>query len=307
MNRMTQLVTSLLAAASLAACGAHHAPQELVDARAAYNHAAAAPNTGKLVPAELHVARVALDDAERKFDDDGGSQSTKDLAYIAQRKSQRAEALGNAAAAGYAKNSADAERVKTQEEIIAAQQGQLSAAEGQLNKQQAQIAQERQATEAERAARIEAEKKAKDSMDALAKSMAVKADERGTVVTLSGGVLFATGKSVLLPGAQASLNQVADALKAQAEHHFTVEGHTDNQGTASVNAELSNRRANAVRDYLIARGVSADAISAQGLGPNRPIADNKTVEGRAMNRRVEIVVDRNGASTSQNASAANTR
>lgn len=129
-------------------------------------------------------------------------------------------------------------------------------------------------------------------MDALSKSLAVKADTRGTVITLSGGVVFATGQATILPGAQAQLNQVADALKTQAEHHFVVEGHTDNQGTDAINNELSTKRANAVRDYLVVRGVAAAAITAQGFGSARPVGDNKNPEGRAMNRRVEIIVDR---------------
>ena len=118
----------------------------------------------------------------------------------------------------------------------------------------------------------------------------VKADTRGTVITLSGGVLFATNQATILPGAQVQLDQVAEALKTQAEHHFTVEGHTDNQGTDKINDDLSTRRANAVRDYLIVHGVAAAAITAQGFGSRRAIADNRTTEGRAMNRRVEIIV-----------------
>jgi len=293
MSRFRNKLFGSIAFAGLAACGAHHPPQELVDARAAYAHAQQS-NAAKLTPAELHVARTSLDAAESKFDDDGDSQTTKDLAYIALRKSQRAEALGNAAAAGAARTAFDSARAKTQEDIIAAQQGQLRNAQGQLVQQQ-------QATEAERQARLDAEKKAKDSMDALAKSMAVKADERGTVVTLPGGVLFATGKSDILPGAQGSLNEVADALKSQPEHHFTVEGHTDSTGSDPVNRDLSARRANAVRDYLVVHGVSADAITAEGMGSSRPVADNKTTEGRAMNRRVEIIVDR-GVSKAASAS-----
>ncbi len=291
MSALSRKLLVSITFASLAACGAHQPPQELVDARAAYAHASQG-NAAKLTPAELHVARTSLDSAESKFNDDGGSQTTKDLAYIAQRKAQRAEALGNAAAAGAASNSLEAQRTKTQEEIINSQQGQIRATQGELDKEHGALVQQQQQTEAERQARIAAEKKAQESMDALAKSMAVKADERGTVVTLSGGVLFATGKSDILPGAQASLNQVADALKAQPEHHFTVEGHTDSTGSDAVNRDLSARRANSVRDYLVVRGVSADAITADGIGSGRPIADNKTTEGRAMNRRVEIIVDR---------------
>ena len=283
---------------ALLACSAHLAPKELVDARAAYDRAAAS-NAPKLVPAELHVARESLDVAERKFADDPDSQDAIDSAYIAMRKAQRAEALGNAAAASESKTFAEHEQTKTQRAIIENQQGKLQKTESQLAKERDTLAKERdslakqiQMTAEERQKRIDAEKKAHDAMDALSQSLAVKADTRGTVITLSGGVLFATGQATILPGAQAQLNQVADALKTQAEHHFTVEGHTDNQGTDAINNDLSNRRANAVRDYLVVRGVAAAAITAQGVGSTRPVADNKTTEGRAMNRRVEIIVDR---------------
>jgi outer membrane protein OmpA-like peptidoglycan-associated protein len=288
---MIAKLSKIALVALLTACGAHMPPKELVDARAAYDHAAAAESTS-LVPAELHIAKESLDVAEKKFSDDPDGQDTRDTAYIAMRKAQRAEALGTVAAATDSKHSAEHERTRTQAEIIAAQQGKLVNAQDQIAKERASLAQQKQLTEQERQARLEAEKKAKDAMDALAKSLAVKADTRGTVITLSGGVLFATGQATILPGAQAQLNQVADALKTQAEHHFTVEGHTDNQGTDAINNDLSNRRANAVRDYLIVRGVASEAITAQGFGSTRPIADNHSPEGRAMNRRVEIVVDR---------------
>ncbi len=292
-----KLVTMSLPALLLA-CAAHTAPRELVDARAAYQHAAST-HAATLVPAELHIAKVSLDRAEPKFADDPESRDVADIAYVAMRKAQRAEALGNAAAANDARRSSENERTKTQAQIIDKQQGQLASANDQIVNDQAKLArqkqlteQQKQATEQERQARLGAEKKAQDAMDALSKSLEVKAETRGTVITLSGGVLFATGQSTILPGAQAQLNQVAEALKTQAEHHFTVEGHTDNQGTDAVNNELSSRRANAVRDYLVVRGVASEAITAQGFGSTRPVADNKKVEGRAMNRRVEIVVDR---------------
>ena len=68
-------------------------------------------------------------------------------------------------------------------------------------------------------------------------------------------------------------------------------GHTDSQGGTSYNQELSQRRAQAVRDYLVSRGIAADRVTAQGVGPSRAITDNKSAEGRANNRRVEIVVE----------------
>ncbi len=290
-TKFAKVLLFALPLSAAAACAAHMPPPELVDARSAYDHAAQG-NAAKLVPADLHVAKDALDAAEHKFSDDPDSQDTVDTAYVAMRKAQRAEALGNAAAAADSAHMAHREEFKTQKEIIEAQQGQLKNTQGDLAKTQGDLTKQKEMTEAERKARVAAEKKAQDAMDALSKSLAVKADTRGTVITLSGGVLFATGQSTILPGAQSQLNQVADALKTQAEHHFTVEGYTDNQGTDKINEALSAARANAVRDYLVVRGVASEAITAQGFGSAKPVSENKSTEGRAMNRRVEIVVDR---------------
>src|SRR3569623_2951797 len=193
----------------------------------------------------------SLDVAERKFADEPDSQDTRDSAYIAMRKAQRAEALCTVAAATDSKHSAEQQRTRTQAEIIAAQQGKLASAQDQIARERASLAQQKQLTEQERAARLEAEKKAKDAMDALSKSLAVKADTRGTVITLSGGVLFATGQATILPGAQAQLNQVAAAMKTQAQHHFTDEGHTDNQGPDAIHHALSHRRVESVVDRAV--------------------------------------------------------
>jgi outer membrane protein OmpA-like peptidoglycan-associated protein len=69
-----------------------------------------------------------------------------------------------------------------------------------------------------------------------------------------------------------------------------VEGHTDSQGSASFNQDLSHRRAESVRLYLVSHGIAADRVTSEGLGLTRPIADNTSAEGRANNRRVEIIV-----------------
>ena len=145
---------------------------------------------------------------------------------------------------------------------------------------------------AEQQVRIDAEKRAADAQAELARLAAVKEEARGLVITLSGSVLFASSKSELLPAAQSRLNQVAEALMATKERKLTVEGHTDSQGSSSYNQVLSQRRADAVRSYIISRGYPAELIQAQGIGKDRPVADNGNPEGRANNRRVEIIVDR---------------
>ncbi len=291
MYRRAITLIAALPLCTLSACATAPPPKELVDAREAYRHAEAGA-ASKMVPAELHVARESLDAAERSFADSPGSWDTIDSAYIALRKSQQAEALGNAAVAVQNKEAADKEARREQQDLLRSTEGALAKERTSLARERESLAKEKEVTAAERAARVAAEKKAQDAMDALAKNLAVRSEARGTVITLSGGVLFATGRATLLVGAQAQLNQVADALKTQAEHHFSVEGHTDNQGTDRINDQLSTRRANAVRDYLVVRGVSPAAITATGFGSSKPVGDNQTAEGRAMNRRVEIIVDK---------------
>lgn len=111
------------------------------------------------------------------------------------------------------------------------------------------------------------------------------------VITLSGSVLFASGKSDVLPDAQTKLGNVATALSQQdPDSKIIVQGYTDSQGGQSFNQDLSQRRADSVRSYLVSHGLAADRVTAQGFGMGSPIADNASAEGRANNRRVEIVV-----------------
>jgi outer membrane protein OmpA-like peptidoglycan-associated protein len=124
----------------------------------------------------------------------------------------------------------------------------------------------------------------------------VKVDEEGCQVLFEQakkslileGVNFATGKAELTPESQTILDGVAESLVANETIKVQVGGHTDNTGSAAVNKRLSAARANAVREYLISKGVAANRLTAAGFGPSKPIASNKTAEGRAQNRRVEL-------------------
>jgi outer membrane protein OmpA-like peptidoglycan-associated protein len=140
--------------------------------------------------------------------------------------------------------------------------------------------------------RADADPRAADTQTALAELATVKDEPRGMVITLSGGVLFASNREVLLPEARTRLEQVAEVLLTNRERTLTVEGHTDSRGSQSHNLDLSQRRANAVRRYLMGRGYQGDLIQARGLGKASPVAENATAEGRACNRRVEIVIAR---------------
>jgi outer membrane protein OmpA-like peptidoglycan-associated protein len=100
---------------------------------------------------------------------------------------------------------------------------------------------------------------------------------------------FETGKSDIKPESQTIIDQVADMLKANDSLNVSIEGHTDNVGTPAFNKTLSENRAKSVMNAIIARGIEKSRLSAKGWGQEKPIGDNKTEEGRAKNRRVEIV------------------
>jgi len=282
--RTTLSLVSLSLLTSAVGCGSTLPPKELVDARAAYQSASKGP-ASQQAPAELHVAKQSLDQAERAFNDDGDSPQTKDYAYIAIRKAQLAEASARALIAQKDKEMAEREASNLTVDQLRTAQKELSSAKQHLEKTQDQLA-------AEKLAREAAEKKAAQAMADLQKIAAVKQESRGMVITLSGSVLFASNESTLLPAAMLKLNEVADALiKGNPDSNITVEGHTDSQGQRQYNMELAQKRANSVRDQLVARGVASDRIKAVGIGPDRAVADNKTAEGRANNRRVEIIVE----------------
>lgn len=265
-------------------------PPELSNARQAYQHASAGP-AAQLAPAELHKAKEALDRAETSFSKDPESFQTKDLAYVAERKAIRADALASIASQKGSAAQANKDYQATQGEIM--KQTKEDLARTQTEKADAAAAAAADKLEVEQQARRDADKRAADAQAKLAKVAVVKEEPRGLVITLSGSVLFASNQATLLPAAQSRLNQVAEALlSTNKDRKLTVEGHTDSQGSAAFNMELSQRRAEAVRSYLISRGYPGEMIETRGIGKVRPIADNASPEGRSNNRRVEIIVQR---------------
>ncbi len=138
----------------------------------------------------------------------------------------------------------------------------------------------------------DSEQRTADARAELARLATVKEEERGLVVTLSGGVLFRSAESTLLPSAKVKLDSVTKALLSVSERNIIVEGHTDSRGSESYNQDLSQRRADTVREYIVERGYPADRVQSHGMGKGSPIANNTSSEGRANNRRVEIVIER---------------
>lgn len=317
-----QFLMIVLLAALLAGC-ATMPPNELVDARQAYQIASEG-QAAQLAPAELHKAKDALNLAEQSFAKDPDSARTKDLSYVALRKAELAGVVGAMAADTSRKDRAGAAFEKKQTEIV--QQGkqdlrdsekQTAEARAELDKQAALkeakeksdaelavvqankekadadlLKQQAETTNQAKQDLRDSEQRTAEARAELARIGAVKEEERGLVVTLSGGVLFRSADSTLLTSAQVKLDQVAKALLTVRERNIIVEGHTDSQGSIAYNQGLSQRRADTVRDYLILRGYPAARIQAHGMGKGSPIANNASPEGRANNRRVEIVIER---------------
>jgi outer membrane protein OmpA-like peptidoglycan-associated protein len=271
-----------LALAAASACGGERLPPKaLVDARNEFTRAKTGV-TIELDPTDVHAADLAMQQAEQAWNDNPDDPNTIDLAIVAQRKSEIAEAEATSL-----KAQRDADAAKLQLQSLMASQ--LQATRGQLDQTKQALQAEQTAAAEQRQKLADLEAKLKDARDTIAKIAAVKDDDRGMVITLSGEVLFPTGKWDLKAGAMAKLDQIAEALRGK-EQPITVFGFTDNVGTRDNNMELSQKRASSVRDYLVQRGIPQDLITAQGKGPDEPVSDNNSVEGRAANRRVELVV-----------------
>ena len=274
--------------ASLVGCATVAPPQDLVTARSTYERASHGP-AAQLDPADLHTAKETLDTAEKAFADNGDTQDVRDVAYTAVRRTEIAESRARAMQAEQTKAGVVAQMNTDQTNAVRT----TSAALGQAKQQ---LAAQGQALVTERQRREDAEKRAAQAAADLARIASVKQEARGMVITLSGSVLFASGKSELLPAAEAKLSDVAKALSQQdPDAKMVVEGHTDSQGAAAFNQDLSQKRAESVRSYLVSHGIASDRITAQGFGPSRAVADNTSAEGRANNRRVEIVVAQGAA------------
>jgi len=282
------VVSSFLAAT---ACAASTPTPELVSARQAYDRARTDPSSS-LVPDSVLSAKQSLDKAEAVHEKDPQSDEERSYSYVAQRRAELAITLGENAKAKQQAAASTAHYAELQDKLRTSAVAQLGAERNQVNQLGSQLAQTQSGLAA-------AEARAARAMESLNKIAQVKEEARGMVITLSGQVLFVTGKSELLPAARDQLDQVAAALKDQGDlKPIVVEGYTDSVGSDATNQKLSKDRAESVRAYLVSKGVPSEKITSVGKGEANPVASNDTPDGRANNRRVEIVVAGGGARAS---------
>jgi outer membrane protein OmpA-like peptidoglycan-associated protein len=286
MNRLTKLALTAALTAGLGACATTPPgpPPEVVRLQNELNRLHDDPRIAPNAPNELRDADTLVSSLAMN----GRNLEVRDYQhriYIADRLIETAEAEGLARYAEVRAHDLGAERDRLLVDSRTHQlrNAQVAAADAQANAMQAR--EDANVARADAAAsRSEAEVLRADLSDLQAQQT-----QRGFVVTL-GDVLFEVDRSELKPGATRTIDQLANALNDDRRSTIAIEGHTDSTGNPQHNVDLSLHRAEAVKSYLVQRGVDPSRITTQGLGEDYPVASNATEAGRQQNRRVEVVV-----------------
>ena len=261
-TRGRTLIAATVASVLLAACAAAPvAPQGSADVRARLTQLQSDPNLGSRAPLALKEADAAVRTAEKPEAD---ATLGAHRVYVADRKVEIARAQAETRLSEDQRAAITAERAK------------------------ARLDSRTREVDAARYETAEVEDLNADlqrEIDALK----AKPTDRGLVLTL-GDVLFETGRADLKSGAAANLNQLVSFLAKYPARTVAIEGHTDSVGGDDFNLGLSQRRADAVRSYLVSQGVEAGRITTMGAGKGSPVASNDTAAGRQQNRRVEVII-----------------
>ena len=268
---MNKIITVTALAAVLAACAT--APQrndQLEQARAEVQSLSSDPLAQQAASGDVDAARASLSQADTAFQAKEPPEKVNQLAYLAKRHAEAGEAR--------------IAETRARQEVARAQQDRdkilLTARERETQNAQTQAAAAQSQAAQSQAELASARKELAD--------LQAKQTDRGLVLTL-GDVLFDTGRATLKPGADRTIDRLAQALKDNPNTKVQIEGHTDSVGGEDYNLALSERRADAVAGALRMRGVPSDRYEAKGLGKDFPVASNDTDAGRQQNRRVEII------------------
>ena len=297
-NAIVPLSISVILIGGLLGC-AKPMPQELVDARAAVNAAGSDVDVVRLASVELNDAEQAINRAETLWFEDKDADEARQQAYLVTRRVEIAETVAAGAMAAEEARSLASQRdavlleVRTAEADRALSLAERRAEEARRDRAAAELArmeaeQARTDAESARAEAAELAERERKLREELAELQA-KETERGIVLTL-GDVLFDVDKATLKAGATQSLYRLVTFLKEYPDRQVLVEGHTDSTGTEEYNLGLSQRRAEAVVQFLVENGIAPDRALARGYGKAYPVAGNETAAGRQRNRRVEIVI-----------------
>jgi OOP family OmpA-OmpF porin len=268
-------LTGISIAVLAAGCAAQR-PSSLDRASSSLAQAQQDSSVVRYAPSQLSEAQAAMAQAERVWESEGDREETSHLAYLVEQKAGIAAAVAQQKAA-----EEEAQRLYAQRDDIRLS---ARARETELARAQAEAATDRAAAATVRSQVLEQELAA----------LQAKETERGLVMTLQEGVLFEYDRAELKPGAMRNLEPLLTFLREHPDRALLIEGYTDSTGSDSYNIELSQRRAEAVRSFLVSNGISADRVLARGYGESYPVTTNETEAGRQQNRRVEIVIAHEG-------------
>ena len=263
-HTLRYIALGMFVLASTWGCTTGQEPAALAQARTHYMQAQRNPQVTTHAPVALREAEQTLRQAERLWVDEDDEVEVQHLAYITERRVDIAHANTEQKLA-----EADIQRLGEERDQVLLQSRTRQVQQAQREAQQATT----------HASRLEQELTA----------LKTQQTDRGLVVTLSD-VLFEFNRAELKPGAMRTLYPLVTSLKEHPTRTISIEGHTDGIGSQSYNLELSERRADAVRNFLVAQGVEAGRINAVGYGKAYPVASNDTEAGRQQNRRVEVVM-----------------
>jgi len=314
MLKKTLIVVSI--AGLMAGCSATR-PDALDEARENLERAQQDPILAKNGEVALYEARQSYARAEHAWDKDRDEREVEHLAYLTNQKIEIAREMAKqkAAEAETQRLAAERERVvveartreaeaarrlaesRGREADAARDEAAARAREAEIARQQSERRAEVIEQQRQRAQDVAAQNKRLEEQLADLKA---RETERGLEVTLSS-VLFDFDKASLKPGAERSLAPLVEFLKSNPDRRITIEGHTDSVGTDAYNRQLSQQRADAVRDWFVQHGINAERVAARGMGPEYPVASNDNIAGRQANRRVQIIIQ------SPEQSAANSR
>ena len=284
----------------ITACASTPVSTSLLDqARADYALAQSTPKVTSYAPLEMQSATEALGKANTAATAREGSDAVDQLAYLAKQKIALAMEVASrkSAEADVANTAAVRDQIRLDQRTQQADQARLKAQEAERSAQAARDAallatQQKNTAQANalQAQQIAADASAKTlQLEAQLAELAAKKTERGLIITL-GDVLFATDVARLNANGLVMAQRLATVLQQNPQRTVLIEGFTDSTGKAQYNQELSERRAMAVAEALLAQGVARERIRQRGYGESYPVAANDTAQNRQLNRRVEIVL-----------------
>ncbi|HEY7886347.1 MAG TPA: OmpA family protein [Cellvibrionaceae bacterium] len=243
---------------------------------------------------QVFIARRKLDTAEQNV------RMKKADEFIEQSDSRRDELIIAARTRDATEAQSRAEAM-TREAQLAQQRAEAMAREAQSAQRRAEQEAERARLADERAEKAEAlaaqMQSRAEALESEIKDLSTQQTDRGLVLTL-GNILFEFDKAEVKSGAGRTLERVAQFLNEYPDRKVMVEGFTDNVGSSSYNEDLSDRRARAIKEKLVASGVDSDRVSTRGYGSQHPVASNDSESGRLQNRRVEIIIAEQGENVS---------